>query len=90
LLGTVSRDELDPELAAAIAKLEKGKVSEPVKTATGFHLLRVDDRTSAGHKKVEEVSDAIKESLYNQNLEKRFQEWLTHDLRERHHVEVLE
>lgn len=90
LLGTVSLDELDPELAKAIGSLEKGKVSEPVRTATGFHLLRVDDRTSAGHKKVEEVSDSIKESLYNENLEKRFQEWLTHDLRERHHVEVLD
>jgi len=90
LLGTVSRDELDPELAKAIGSLEKGKVSDPVRTATGFHLLRVDDRTSAGHKKVEEVSDSIKESLYNENLEKRFQEWLTHDLRERHHVEVLD
>ncbi len=90
LLGTVSSDELDPELAKAVGSLEKGKVSEPIRTAAGFHLLRVDDRTSAGHKKVEEVSDSIKESLYNENLEKRFQEWLTHDLRERHHVEVLD
>jgi len=90
LLGTVSLDELDPELAKAIRGLEKGKVSDPVRTEKGFHLLRVDERTSAGHKKVEEVSDSIKESLYNENLEKRFQEWLTHDLRERHHVEVLD
>lgn len=90
LLGTFSRDELDGELAKAISGLEKGKVSEPVRAGAGFHLLRVDDRTSAGHKKIEEVSDSIKESLYGENLEKRFQDWMTHDLRERHHVEVLD
>jgi hypothetical protein len=35
------------------------------------------------------VKDDIREHLYNDALEERFQNWLSRDLRERHHVEVL-
>jgi peptidyl-prolyl cis-trans isomerase SurA len=88
-LGTFARGEMDHELEQAVFALEPGKVSEPVRTASGFHLLRVDQRIAAGHKPLEEVKDEIREALYNQALEQRFQDWLSRDLRERHHVEVL-
>jgi parvulin-like peptidyl-prolyl isomerase len=65
-------------------------VSEPVRAGGGFHLLRVDERMGAGHKPLAEVQDDIRDTLYNQALEDRFQNWLSHDLRERHHVEVLD
>jgi hypothetical protein len=37
-----------------------------------------------------EVQDEIRDKLYNDALEERFQQWLTRDLRERHHVEVMD
>ena len=88
-LGTFARGEMDRELERAAFALEPGKVSEPVRTATGFHLLRVDQRIAAGNKPLEDVKDQIREALYNDALEERFQNWLSRDLRERHHVEVL-
>ena len=88
-LGTFGRGEMDRELEQAVFTLEPGKVSEPVRTAAGFHLLRVDQRIAAGHRPLEEVKDDIREALYNEALEQRFQDWLSRDLRERHHVEVL-
>jgi hypothetical protein len=52
-------------------------------------VLRVDERMESGHRPLEEVSDDIRESLYNDALEDRFQQWMSKDLRERHHVEVF-
>jgi len=88
-LGTFKRGELDPALDEAAFALEPKKVSEPIRSGGGFHLLRVDERIAAGKRPLEEVKDEIRESLYNDALEERFQNWLSRDLRERHHVEVL-
>jgi peptidyl-prolyl cis-trans isomerase SurA len=88
-LGTFARGEMDRDLERAVFALEPGQVSEPVRTPTGFHLLRVDRQIAAGHKPLEDVKEQIRETLYNDALEERFQNWLSRDLRERHHVEVL-
>jgi peptidyl-prolyl cis-trans isomerase SurA len=88
-LGTFARGEMDHELEEAAFALQVGKLSEPVRTASGFHLLRVDARIPAGHRPLDEVKDDIRNALYNGALEERFQNWLSRDLRERHHVEVL-
>lgn len=88
--GTFSRGEMESDLDAAAFALEKGEVSEPIRTSAGFHIIRVEERISAGHRPVDEVEDEIRESLYNGALEERFQNWLQRDLRERHHVELID
>jgi peptidyl-prolyl cis-trans isomerase SurA len=42
LLGTVSREDLGPEIAEAILSVEPGEISEPTRTRYGFEILRVD------------------------------------------------
>ena len=70
--------------------MKSGDISDPVRTRAGFHVLRVTERVGTGHKPLVEVSDKIRDSLYNEALEERFRSWLSRDLRERHHVEVLD
>lgn len=89
-LGSFKRGELERALEEVVFGLKPGEVSEPVRTDAGFHLLRVDDRVPEGHRPLEEVSDEIRDALYNGALEERYQNWLSRDLRERHHVEVLD
>ena len=89
-IGTFARGQMEPALEEAAFRLKAGEVSEPVRTAAGFHLLRPEQDITAGHKSLDEVRDSIRETLYNDALEERFQQWLSRDLRERHHVEVLE
>lgn len=89
-LGTFGRGEMEPALEEIAFTLEEGAVSDPIPTKTGFVLLAVDERTEGSHRPLEEVSDDIREALYNEALNKRFQDWLSRDLRERHHVEVLD
>ena len=89
-LGSFARGQMEPALEAAASKLKPGEVSEPVRARGGFHLLRVDERVAAGQRKLDEVRDEIRDALYNDALEERFQNWLSHDLRERHHVEIFD
>lgn len=89
-LGVFGRGEMERTLEEAAFALRAGQVSEPVQTDAGVHLLRVDERIAAGHRRLEEVKDDIRERLYNEQLEQRFQNWMSRDLRERHHVEVLD
>lgn len=89
-LGTFTRGEMEPALDEVAFSLKRGEISQPVRTSSGFHLLRVDERIDAGQRPLDEVKDDIRDSLYNENLDGRFQHWLSHDLRERHHVEVLD
>jgi len=43
-LGWVTTDQLDPVLAEALASLEVGEISEPIRTAGGYHILKLEDR----------------------------------------------
>ncbi|TMA99908.1 MAG: hypothetical protein E6J70_11905 [Deltaproteobacteria bacterium] len=89
-IGTFARGQMEQALEDAAFRLKAGEVSEPIQTVAGFHLLRAEEDIAAGHKSLDEVRDTIRDALYNEALEARFQQWLSRDLRERHHVEVLE
>ena len=89
-LGWFKPGELLDSLEKAAVRLKVGEVSEPVRTKVGLHLLKVEAREGAAHQNLDELSDQIKQQLYNAALEERFQKWLTEDLRKRHHVVLLQ
>jgi peptidyl-prolyl cis-trans isomerase SurA len=88
-LGTFARGEMESRLEEVAFALKEGEVSEPIETGTGVTLLFVEERVGGSHRPLDEVSPEIREALYNEALQQRFQDWLSRDLRERHHVEVL-
>ncbi len=45
-VGPFGHDDLDPAFEAAAFRLPIGEVSEPVRTATGYSIIRVDARAS--------------------------------------------
>jgi peptidyl-prolyl cis-trans isomerase SurA len=47
-LGWVIQGDLEPEVDAAVARMEPNEVSEPIRTATGYHLIQLRARRSAG------------------------------------------
>src|SRR5690606_2811879 len=63
-LGTLSKQDLAlPELADAAFKLNKGEVSEPIKTDLGWHILRVTEIEPGTSPTFEEVRDKLKAEL---------------------------
>jgi peptidyl-prolyl cis-trans isomerase SurA len=89
VLGTFKQGEMDPTLERAVFSLKPGEVSQVVRNQRGFFVLKVDQSEVGGHRPLAEVKDEIRERLYGERIEKRFEDWLSRELRERHSVEVL-
>lgn len=69
-LGWKERGNWDPALATAAFALEPGKVTQPVETSFGIHLVKVDEKKPAQDKTLEQVQDEIATTLYKQDKAK--------------------
>ena len=62
-LGWLMQGQTVPEFEKTAFGLEKGKISDLVKTQYGFHIIEVLDKETAHTKPFEEVKDSIKTPL---------------------------
>jgi peptidyl-prolyl cis-trans isomerase C len=58
--------DMVPEFGQAVLKLEPGKLSDPVKTQFGWHLIRVEDKRQRPLPKFEDVRAQIENHLARQ------------------------
>jgi len=58
-LGYFTKDQMVPEFAEAALKLEKGQLSEPVKTQFGWHVIQVEDKRDRPIPSFDQVKDQI-------------------------------
>jgi len=58
-LGYFTREQMVPEFAEVAFKLENGKLSDPVKTQFGWHIIKVEDRRSKPTPTFEQVKPQI-------------------------------
>jgi peptidyl-prolyl cis-trans isomerase C len=73
-LGYFSRGQMVKPFEDAAFALEKGKVSDPVQTEYGWHVLKVEDKRNREPPSFEEVKDQITSSLINTKLQTTIQE----------------
>lgn len=62
-LGYFTKDQMVPEFADAAFKLEKGQVSDPVKSQFGWHVIKVEDKRQKPVPTYEQVSDQVEQYL---------------------------
>ncbi len=74
-LGRFTDKELVPEFVEAIKGVETGYFSEPVATAAGIHLLRVDERFPGGLRQFDSVNHEIHQMILDQKTDARIKEW---------------
>lgn len=58
-LGWFTRDRMVPEFAEAAFKLEKGQISDPVKSQFGWHIIKVEDKRTKEFPPFDQVKDQV-------------------------------
>jgi parvulin-like peptidyl-prolyl isomerase len=58
-LGWLPETQILPEIRAVAEKMEKGEVSMPIRTTTGWHIVKVIDKKPPSTRPLPEVRDAI-------------------------------
>ena len=58
-LGYFTKDQMVPEFSEAAFKLDKGQISDPVKTQFGWHVIKVEDKRVKPAPKFEDVKAQI-------------------------------
>lgn len=85
-LGEFTKGKMVPEFEAVAFKLEKGELSEPVKTQFGYHLIKVVDKTEAGVKTLEEAKGQITQQVTGLKQQEKYLN-KTKELKEKYKVE---
>ena len=86
-LGTFKKGDMMPELEASILAMKPGEVSELVYTTSGFHIVKLEERTSGKMKPFESVKAEIEDALYRKKSEERFSQWAK-ELRSKASIEM--
>jgi peptidyl-prolyl cis-trans isomerase C len=68
-LGWFTKDKMVPEFAEAAFNLKKGDISEPVKSAFGWHIIKVEDRRAVKIPAYEEMKDSLVAELSNKAVQ---------------------
>jgi peptidyl-prolyl cis-trans isomerase D len=71
-LGFVSRGMMDPAFENALYGLAEGAVSEPVRSAFGYHLIKLTKIKPSSQKPFEAVRDQIAKDMARKQAEERF------------------
>ena len=60
-LGYFTKEQMVPEFSDVAFKLDKGQISEPVKTQFGWHVIKVEDKRTKPMPSFEEVKPQIEQ-----------------------------
>ncbi len=86
-LGEFGRGQMVPEFEEVAFIIEEGKISEPVKTEFGYHLIKIIDKKEAGISPLEEVKDQITKQVIAMKQQERYLN-KTKELKNKYKVET--
>lgn len=68
-LGFIGKGIMDPEFENAAFSLDKGAVSEPVRTRFGWHLIKVTDIRAPQTRSFEDIKDRLRREYQNEQAD---------------------
>jgi peptidyl-prolyl cis-trans isomerase SurA len=88
-LGLYRRDELSPELQAVVGKMKAAEYSQVLDTNFGYQIIYVQEIQDTPPQPLEEVEADIKQLLYSEYVDTRYQEWLE-ELRAKSYIKIIQ
>jgi parvulin-like peptidyl-prolyl isomerase len=76
LIGPLNINELSTALQQLLGAMKPGDITEPLRTAKGFQLIKLESQTTAAAPRPEEVSDQIAERVYEQKRRVELKKYL--------------
>ena len=76
-LGTISKGQMVQEFEDAVYSQKLDEISQPIKSAYGYHVIQVTGITAAKQYTLDEVKDEIKTTLLSDAKSKAWQAWVT-------------
>ncbi len=87
VLGYFKKGELVSELEVVVASTEVGKVSGPVKTVSGFHIVKVLDRNTLDDSSVDDYREQLRQEIYKRKVAEELQKYIA-KMRENAYIEI--
>ena len=75
-LGVIKRGDLLKELDITAFSLREGEISDVIYTSSGFYILKVLEKKSLKYKTFEDLTDLIREKVFQEKSEKLYKEWM--------------
>ncbi|HEV8308605.1 MAG TPA: peptidylprolyl isomerase [Methylomirabilota bacterium] len=75
-LGWLRRGELQALFEEPILRLGKGEVTEPVRSAAGYHLFKLEDREEVTPEMLAQLRQQARDILLQRKAQARFDEWV--------------
>ncbi|URT71684.1 peptidylprolyl isomerase [Cytobacillus firmus] len=89
-LGFFGKGDMVEEFEKVAFALEPGKISEPVKTEYGYHVIRVAEKQEAKEAVYEDVKEEVKNTLFETEMQTEYTAWLEEKFEEyeiKHYLE---
>lgn len=87
-IGFFRTDQLEAGLRNIIQDMAPGEVSQPIFRLAGVQIIKLLERTGGESKSLEEVREAIYETLYMEEVNKRYSIWIE-ELKKNSYTEIL-
>ncbi len=75
-LGFFQKGQMIPEFEEAVFKMNKGEVSEAIKTQFGTHIIKLTDRAEPAQRDFRQVKNLVEKQLLNDKRSKLFNEFI--------------
>jgi peptidyl-prolyl cis-trans isomerase SurA len=87
-LGLFTVEHLEPGLKSVVEALPEGGISDPLVRPNGIQLIKVTKKQTGKIRSLEEMKDAIYGILYQEEVNRRYQNWIK-ELRESAYTRVV-
>ena len=86
-LGFFSKGEIPPEFRIAAVRLKTGEVSEPIKTKSGYEIIKVTDKKVGQVIEFDKIKNLISQNLLAEKQKESFDSYIE-GLKKKYNVEV--